>query len=49
VAAPTPEGLARALATVAGDEGLASRLGQAGLAAVQQLTWPRVVDRVVMV
>ena len=49
VAAPTPEGLARALATVAGDEGLASRLGQAGLAAVQKLTWPRVVERVVMV
>jgi glycosyltransferase involved in cell wall biosynthesis len=49
VAAPTPEGLARALAAVAGDEGLASRLGQAGLAAVQKLTWPRVVERVVMV
>jgi glycosyltransferase involved in cell wall biosynthesis len=49
VAAPTPEGLARALATVAGDEGLASRLGQAGLAAVRKLTWPAVVERVVMV
>jgi glycosyltransferase involved in cell wall biosynthesis len=49
VAAPTPERLARALATVAGDERLAARLGQAGLAAVQTLTWPRVVERVVMV
>jgi glycosyltransferase involved in cell wall biosynthesis len=49
VAAPTPEGLARALATVAADEGLASRLGQAGLAAVQKLTWPGVVERVVVV
>jgi glycosyltransferase involved in cell wall biosynthesis len=49
VAAPTPEGLARALAAVSADEGLASRLGQAGLAAVQTLTWPRVVERVVMV
>jgi glycosyltransferase involved in cell wall biosynthesis len=49
VAAPTPEGLAGALAAVAADEALASRLGQAGLAAVQALTWPRVVERVVMV
>ena len=30
-------------------EALASRLGQAGLAAAQALTWPRVVERVVMV
>jgi glycosyltransferase involved in cell wall biosynthesis len=48
VAAPTPEGLAPALAAVAADEALASRLGQAGLAAVQALTWPRVVERLVM-
>jgi glycosyltransferase involved in cell wall biosynthesis len=49
VAAPTPDGLAGALAALAADEALASRLGQAGLAAVQALTWPRVVERVVMV
>ncbi len=49
VAAPTAAGLARALATVAADEALASRLGQAGLAAVQALSWTRVVERVVMV
>ena len=49
VAAPTPAGLAGALAALAADEALASRLGQAGLAAVQALTWPRVVERVVMV
>ena len=48
VATPTPEGLARALATVAADEALASRMGQAGLAAAQALTWPRVVERVVL-
>jgi glycosyltransferase involved in cell wall biosynthesis len=49
VAAPTPDGLAGALAALSADEALASRLGQAGLAAVQALTWPRVVERVVMV
>jgi glycosyltransferase involved in cell wall biosynthesis len=49
VTAPTPEGLARALAVLSADEALASRLGQAGLAAVQALTWPRVVERVVVV
>ncbi len=49
VASPTPESLARALATLAGDEGLATRLGQAGLATVQKLSWPRVVERVVVV
>ena len=49
VAAPTPEGLGRALAAVAEDEALANRLGEKGLAAVQALTWPRVVERVVVV
>jgi glycosyltransferase involved in cell wall biosynthesis len=49
VSAPTPESLGRALAAVAGDETLARRMGEAGLAAVGALTWPRVVDRVVMV
>jgi glycosyltransferase involved in cell wall biosynthesis len=49
VAAPTPEDLARALAAVSADEALATRLGEKGLAAVQALTWPRVVERLVMV
>jgi glycosyltransferase involved in cell wall biosynthesis len=49
VSAPTPEALAPALSAVAGDEALARRMGEAGLAAVQALTWPRVVERVVMV
>jgi glycosyltransferase involved in cell wall biosynthesis len=49
VTAPTPEALARALAMVAADEPLASRLGAAGLNAAAALSWPRVVDRLVMV
>jgi glycosyltransferase involved in cell wall biosynthesis len=49
VSAPTPESLARALATVAEDEALARRLGEAGLNAVSALSWPRVVERLVMV
>ncbi len=49
VSAPTPAALARALAAVAGDEALAARMGEAGRAAVEALTWPRVVERVVMV
>ncbi len=49
VAAPTPEDLARALAAVSADEALATQLGEKGLAAVQSLTWPRVVERLVMV
>jgi glycosyltransferase involved in cell wall biosynthesis len=49
VSEPSPEDLARALATLAGDEALATRLGAQGLAAVQALTWPRVVERLVMV
>jgi len=49
VAEPTPEGLGRALAAIAEDEALATRLGGQGLAAVQALTWPRVVERVVVV
>lgn len=49
VAAPTPEAVAHALAAVAGDEPLACRMGDAGWRAVSNLTWPRVVERLVMV
>jgi glycosyltransferase involved in cell wall biosynthesis len=48
VAAPTPQGLARALGVLSADEALASRMGQAGMEAVRALTWPRVVERLVV-
>jgi glycosyltransferase involved in cell wall biosynthesis len=49
VSAPTPEALAGALARVAADEALATRMGEAGQNAVALLSWPRVVERLVMV
>jgi len=49
VSAPTAEALAQALAKVAADESLANRLGGAGLSAAASLSWPRVVERLVMV
>ena len=49
VTPPTPEALAPALAALVGDQALAERMGEAGFAAAQALTWPRVVERVVMV
>jgi glycosyltransferase involved in cell wall biosynthesis len=49
VSAPTPGSLARALAEVSADESLASRLGEAGLNAAAALSWPTVVERLVMV
>jgi glycosyltransferase involved in cell wall biosynthesis len=49
VCAPTPEALAQALGQIAGDQGLACRMGEAGWRAASALTWPRVVERLVMV
>jgi glycosyltransferase involved in cell wall biosynthesis len=49
VAAPEPSALAQALARVTGDEALSSRMGEAALRAAGTLTWPRVVERLVMV
>jgi glycosyltransferase involved in cell wall biosynthesis len=49
VSAPTPEALAQALATVSADEPLSNRMGEAGWHAVSALTWPRVVERLVMI
>jgi glycosyltransferase involved in cell wall biosynthesis len=49
VTAPTPEAMAPALARLAADEALACRMGEAGLQAVRALTWPRTVERLVIV
>jgi glycosyltransferase involved in cell wall biosynthesis len=49
VTAPEPAALASALAAVANDESLACRMGEAGWRAVSSLTWPRVVEQLVMV
>jgi glycosyltransferase involved in cell wall biosynthesis len=49
VTEPTPEGLAPALARLAADEPLACRMGEAGLQAVLGMTWPRVIERLVIV
>ncbi|HEY3381471.1 MAG TPA: glycosyltransferase family 4 protein [Vicinamibacterales bacterium] len=49
VTAPAPEALASALARLAADETLAARLGAAGADTLATLTWPRVVERLVMV
>ncbi len=49
VCAPTAEALAPALGQLMADSALASRMGEAGWRAVSTLTWPRVVERVVMV
>jgi glycosyltransferase involved in cell wall biosynthesis len=46
---PTPEALAPALARLAADESLACRMGEAGLQAVAAFTWPRTVERLVIV
>jgi glycosyltransferase involved in cell wall biosynthesis len=46
---PTPETLAVALARLSEDEPLASRMGEAGLQAVEGMTWPRALDRLVIV
>jgi glycosyltransferase involved in cell wall biosynthesis len=49
VTAPTPAGLAAALGRVAANEPLASRMGEAAWTAAGALSWPRVVERLVMV
>jgi glycosyltransferase involved in cell wall biosynthesis len=46
---PTPEALAPALARLAADESLACRMGEAALQAVSEMTWPRVVEKLVIV
>jgi glycosyltransferase involved in cell wall biosynthesis len=49
VVEPTPAALAEALASLAGDESAARRMGEAGWRAASELTWPRVVEQLVMV
>jgi glycosyltransferase involved in cell wall biosynthesis len=49
VTEPEPAALAGALALVSADESLACRLGDAGWRAAGELSWPNVVDRLVMV
>jgi glycosyltransferase involved in cell wall biosynthesis len=49
VCAPTPEALATAIGRLAADEALACRMGDAGWLATRSLTWPRVVEQLVMV
>jgi glycosyltransferase involved in cell wall biosynthesis len=49
VTEPTPSALAAALASIAADASLACRMGEAGWRAVSGLTWPAVVDQLVMV
>jgi glycosyltransferase involved in cell wall biosynthesis len=49
VAAPNPRALAEALGRVAGDAALACRMGEAGWTAGSRLTWPGVVEQLVMV
>jgi glycosyltransferase involved in cell wall biosynthesis len=49
VCAPTPKALGQAVARISADESLACRMGEAGWHAVSALTWPRVVERLVMV
>lgn len=47
VAEPTPEAVAAALGRVLGDAGLASKLGSAAWASVQELSWDEVVKALV--
>lgn len=49
VVEPTPEALAPVLGRLATDEALACRMGEAGLQAVSAMTWPNVVQRLIMV
>ncbi len=49
VSAPTPAGLATALARVMDDRGLAERLGRGAAAQVAAMTWPDAVKRLVIV
>ncbi len=49
VVEPTPDALASALARLADDRALAERLGEAGGAAAAELTWPRTLERLVIV
>ncbi len=49
VTAPAPADLARALAAAAGDAAVAERLGQQGQRDIAGLTWPAVVQRLVIV
>jgi glycosyltransferase involved in cell wall biosynthesis len=49
VASPEPGALADALARISADESLAGQLGDAGWRAVSTLTWPKVVEQLVMV
>jgi glycosyltransferase involved in cell wall biosynthesis len=49
VTAPTPEALAPALGRLAADESLACRLGEAALQAVSEMTWPKALERLVIV
>ncbi|HEX5069916.1 MAG TPA: glycosyltransferase family 4 protein [Vicinamibacterales bacterium] len=49
VTAPTPADVAKALAEAAGDAGNAERRGRQGQRDIALLTWPAVVDRLVIV
>ena len=49
VTEPTPAALAAALGSLAADDSLACRMGEAGWRAVSGLTWPKVVEQLVMV
>ena len=45
---PTPASLAAALARLAGDRGLAERLGAGAAAAAADITWPRAISRLLL-
>jgi glycosyltransferase involved in cell wall biosynthesis len=49
VTAPDPASLGDALGRVMADAGLAARMGEAGWRAASTLTWPKVVEQLVMV
>lgn len=44
VTSPDPEAVAQAIDRVAGDQAMCQRLGEAGSALVQEITWERVLD-----
>jgi glycosyltransferase involved in cell wall biosynthesis len=47
VCAPDPASIASAIASLAGDEGLARRLGSAGHARAKVVTWDGVVEQLI--
>jgi glycosyltransferase involved in cell wall biosynthesis len=49
VTKPTPASLGAALGRLSADESLACRMGEAGLQAVASMTWPRAIERLVIV